>query len=89
MRSWAFSFLAGLSSVFARSAYESRVREKEVRDAEIWPSSDGVSGVPDGAERSRLRDVDCLRAVLKRVFCNRGHIDELGAPMHSDKGSLP
>lgn len=35
MRSSAFSFFAGLSSVFARSAYESRVREKEVSEAEI------------------------------------------------------
>lgn len=35
MRSWAFSFLEALSSVLARSAYWSRVREKEVREAEI------------------------------------------------------
>jgi hypothetical protein len=35
MRSYALSFFAGLSSDFARSAKESSVREKEVRDAEI------------------------------------------------------
>lgn len=46
------------------------VREKAVREAEIWPRRDGVSCVPAGGDaRSRLRAVDCLRAVLKRVFC--------------------
>ena len=38
-----------------------------MRDALIWPSREGVKGV-GGLERSRFRDVDCLRAVLKRVF---------------------
>jgi hypothetical protein len=69
IRSCAFSFFEGFSSVLARSAYESRVRENEVRDAEICPSREGVSWVPDGGEvRSRFREVDCLSAVLKRVF---------------------
>lgn len=45
------------------------MREKEVRDAEVWPRREGVSVVPDGGEeRSRLREVDCLSAVLKREF---------------------
>lgn len=71
MRSRAFSFFDGLSSFFTRSAYWSMVREKEVKDAEIWPSSEGVRAV-GGEERSRFREVDCLRAVLKRVFWFRG-----------------
>ena len=47
------------------------MREKEVREAEIWPRREGVKGwVGDvGVDRSRFREVDCLRAVLKRVFC--------------------
>lgn len=45
------------------------MREKEVREAEICPRRDGERGVPDAVEeRSRLREVDCLRAVLKSVF---------------------
>ena len=40
-----------------------------MREAEICPRREGVSCVPAGGEaRSRLREVDCLRAVLKRVF---------------------
>ena len=46
------------------------MREKEVRETEIWPRREGDSGWPGGFdERSRLRAVDCLRAVLNRVFC--------------------
>jgi len=48
------------------------VREKEVREAETWPRREGVSCVPGGGERSRLMEVDCLSAVLKRVFWKRG-----------------
>ena len=68
IRSSAFSFLEGFSSVLARSAYWSRVREKAVRDAVIWPRREGVRGVTEGVERSRFKEVDCLRAVLKREF---------------------
>lgn len=60
-----------LGSVFARVEYWSRVREKEVREEEIWPRREGVGGVVlvgDWGERSRFREVDCLRAVLKMVF---------------------
>jgi hypothetical protein len=40
-----------------------------VSEAEIWPRSEGVKSVPGaGEERSRLRDVLCLSAVLKSVF---------------------
>jgi hypothetical protein len=54
----AFSFFAA-----------SRVREKEVSETEIWPRREGERGCPGGVDdRSRLRAVDCLRAVLKRVF---------------------
>ena len=70
IRSWALSFFAVFISDFASSAYWSSVREKEVREADIWPRSEGVRIVPaGGVERSRLREVDCLSAVLKRVFC--------------------
>jgi hypothetical protein len=41
---------------------------KEVRDAEIWPSSDGVRSVPGGGERSRFMEADCLKRVLKTEF---------------------
>ena len=52
-----------------RSEYEFRVREKEFRPADIWPRREGVRVVPEGVEeRSRLREVDCLRAWLKREF---------------------
>ena len=48
------------------------MREKEVRETEIWPRRDGDSGWPGGFdERSRFSAVDCLSAVLKRVFCLR------------------
>jgi len=45
------------------------VREKDVRDAEIWPCSEG-EGLDDSAKRSRsLRsDVDWRSAELKRAF---------------------
>ena len=46
------------------------MREKEVREAEIWPRREGVRFVGELGSRSRLREVDCLRAVLKRVFCD-------------------
>lgn len=68
----AFSFFAAFSSCLASSAYESIVRENAVSDADIWPRSDGVSCVPAGGDaRSRFRAVDCLRAVLKRVFLDQ------------------
>lgn len=44
------------------------MREKEVRDADIWPRREGVRGPEGVEERSLRREVDCLRAVLKRVF---------------------
>jgi hypothetical protein len=86
MRSSAFSFFKGFNSDFARSEYESRVREKEVREAEIWPSREGVKGWPGGAERSRFREVDCLRAVLKRVFCEERLVNLVfrGGEMRAD-----
>jgi len=67
----AFSAFWALSSRLVRSAYESRVREKEVRDAEIWPVNEAgaESGEEESVVRSLRREVDCLRAVLKRVFC--------------------
>jgi hypothetical protein len=69
MRSCALSFFAVFNSDLASSAYWSRVREKEVREADICPRREGVRIVPvGGVERSRLREVDCLSAVLKRVF---------------------
>ena len=45
-----------------------------MREAEIWPRREAVSWVPGGGERSRLMEVDCLSAVLKRVFWKRGLI---------------
>jgi hypothetical protein len=48
-----------------------------VSEAEIWPVKEGVRGEPGaGEERSRLREVDCLSAVLKRVFCSNGWLTE-------------
>lgn len=38
-----------------------------MRDADIWPSSEGVRDV-GGEDRSRFREEDCLRAVLNKVF---------------------
>lgn len=76
-RSRALSFLEAFSSDLARSVYWSRVREKAVREAEIWPRREGVGCCAgevvvgeelEERERSRFREVDCLRAVLKRVF---------------------
>lgn len=66
MRSSAFSFLEGFGSVRASCVYWPRVRVKEVKEAVIWPRREGVGGVE--RERSRFREVDCLRAVLKREF---------------------
>lgn len=51
------------------------VREKEVREAEIWPCRDGEDDVAGRAEkfwRSVRREVDCLSAVLNAIFCGRG-----------------
>lgn len=46
------------------------MREKAVREAEIWPRWEGVRGLLV-EERSREREVDCFKAVLKRVFWER------------------
>lgn len=74
MRSVAFSVLDGLSSCLARSAYWSIVREKEVRDAEIWPCKEGGVVVGEEAKRSRSRrmEEDCLSAELKVEFWGDG-----------------
>jgi hypothetical protein len=70
MRSVAFSALEGLSSCFVRSAYVSIVREKEVREAEIWPCKEGELDAGSAAKASRsLRiEEDCLSAELKVEF---------------------
>lgn len=40
-----------------------------MREADIWPRREAFRGVPVvGEERSRLREVLCLSAVLKREF---------------------
>jgi len=46
------------------------VREKEVREAEIWPwrAGEPVVGAVEKVSRSLRREVDCLRAELKREF---------------------
>jgi hypothetical protein len=46
------------------------VREKEVREAEIWPRRDGgdVEGREARVSRSARMEEDCLRAELKVVF---------------------
>lgn len=44
------------------------MRVNAVNEAEIWPSSEGVTGVDDAVERSRAREVDCLRAALNCEF---------------------
>jgi hypothetical protein len=48
------------------------VRVREVRVVEIWPWSAGeaVEGAEEKVSRSRRREVDCLRAELKRGFCS-------------------
>jgi hypothetical protein len=70
MRSVALSALEGLSSCLVRSAYWSMVREKEVREAEIWPCREGgvVVGETAKASRSLRIEEDCLRAELKMEF---------------------
>jgi len=46
------------------------VREKEVREAEIWPCREGgvVVGEAAKASRSLRMEEDCLRAELKTEF---------------------
>jgi hypothetical protein len=57
-----------------------------VRETEIWPSKEGESGWPGGFdERSRLRAVDCLSAVLNRVFC----LHQIRAMAIGKRGLLP
>jgi len=67
----AFPCFEGLSSCLESSAYESIVREKEVREEAIWPCR--LAGVVSGEEakmsRSRRMEEDCLRAELKVEFC--------------------
>jgi hypothetical protein len=46
------------------------VREKEVKEADIWPVRDAGAerGLDERVARSVRREVDCLRAVLKTEF---------------------
>lgn len=75
MRSRAFSCLAGMSSFFAISAYSSMVREKEVRDAEIWPVgayqnhkiTDSLSVGTNDLARQAMRLQELRRRHLDRV----------------------
>jgi len=57
-----------MGSCFARAAYSSMVREKEVREAERVPVRAGVEDVLEIEVRSLRMALDCRRAELKRVF---------------------
>jgi hypothetical protein len=59
------------------------VREKDVRDAEIWPCSamgeeeeedDEAGAVSAKRSRSLRREEDWRRAELKRAFCGEGDV---------------
>ncbi len=55
------------------------VREKEVREAEIWPWSEGgvVAGEAAKASRSLRMEEDCLRAELKMEFYEERSVSDI------------
>ena len=55
------------------------VREKDVREAEIWPWSEGgvVVGEAAKASRSLRMEEDCLRAELKMEFWEGGLVADV------------